>query len=90
MPLPQKRADLLKTNPLIEITLLHRAMRLELEAMCAAARALAASAADEAPALANLRRRFRAFAFGRLAERTTPAAASAARLSERAGAEGAA
>jgi iron-sulfur cluster repair protein YtfE (RIC family) len=61
MPLPQKRADLLKTNPLIEITLLHRAMRLELEAMCAAARALAASAADEAPALANLRRRFRAF-----------------------------
>ena len=60
MPRPE-RLELLRTNPLIEITLLHRAMRLELEAMCEATRALAAAPANDGAALAALRRRFRAF-----------------------------
>ena len=46
MPRPE-RLELLRTNPLIEITLLHRAMRLELEAMCEATRALAAAPAND-------------------------------------------
>ena len=52
MPRPE-RLELLRTNPLIEITLLHRAMRLELEAMCEATRALAA-ALPQAQALEEL------------------------------------
>ena len=56
MPRPE-RLELLRTNPLIEITLLHRAMRLELEAMCEATRALAAAPANDGAALAALRRR---------------------------------
>ena len=49
MPRPE-RLELLRTNPLIEITLLHRAMRLELEAMCEATRALAAAPANDGAA----------------------------------------
>ena len=52
MPRPE-RLELLRTNPLIEITLLHRAMRLELEAMCEATRALAAAPANDGAALAD-------------------------------------
>mmetsp|Transcript_14995 Transcript_14995/g.44728 ORF Transcript_14995/g.44728 Transcript_14995/m.44728 type:complete len:194 (-) Transcript_14995:18-599(-) len=55
-----KRKNVISSSPLVEITLLHRAMRLELESLCELARGLEGAGAG-APALPELRARFRNF-----------------------------
>ncbi|KAJ8602952.1 hypothetical protein CTAYLR_001543 [Chrysophaeum taylorii] len=56
---PRKRSEIVASSPLVEITLLHRAMRLELEAMCEVAERLDRS--SEAGEVAALERRFKDF-----------------------------